>query len=191
MSAAAIVGIAIAALALGLLAGYILPPHGHRPTLARSSGPVRHILLPFTGQAISRRAFDAAIRLARAENAVLMPAFLAKVPMQVPIDVPLPAQCENGMPLLEALEQRAVRRGVEVDSRVGRGRSYRDALQHLLDEEQFDRIIVSATDNPRAGFTSADLEWLLERVPAEVLILRPAPDDTRRISAEAGVKGLF
>jgi hypothetical protein len=27
------------------------------------------------------------------------------------------------------------------------------------------------------------LEWLLERVPAEVLILRPAPDDFGRISA--------
>jgi hypothetical protein len=31
---------------------------------------------------------------------------------------------------------------------------------------------------------------MLERVPAEVLILRPAPDDTRRISAN-GVAGHF
>jgi hypothetical protein len=120
-----------------------------------------------------------------------MPAYLAKVPMQLPLDVPLPSQCESGMPLLEAIEQRATRRGVKVDSRVGRGRSYRDALRHVLDEESFDRIIVPANGNQRNGFTNEDLEWLLDRVPAEVLILRPAPDDTRRISADSGVAGHF
>ena len=79
--------------------------------------------------------FDAALRLAKAEDAMLMPAYLAKVPMQVPLDVPLPKQSSKGMPLLEAIEQRAVRRGVQVDSRVDRGRSYRDALRRLLDDE--------------------------------------------------------
>jgi hypothetical protein len=79
---------------------------------------------------------------------------------------------------------------VAVDSRIARGRTYRDALRRLLEQEQFDRIIVSASDSPRTGLSAEDLEWLLERVPAEVLILRPAPDDTRRISA-AGLAGHF
>lgn len=51
-------------------------------------------------------------------------------------------------------------------------------------------MIVSATDSPRTGLSADDLEWLLEDVPAEVLILRPAPADTRRISA-AAVAGHF
>jgi nucleotide-binding universal stress UspA family protein len=191
MSATVLLVIAVGMLALGLLAGYALPPHGRRPARVRSDGPVRHILLPFTGQAISRRAFDAAIRLARAENAVLMPAYLAVVPLYLPLDVALPAQAEAAMRLLEAIEQRAAKRGIQVDARIARGRSYRDALQRLLDEEQFDRVIVSANGNSSAGFAGADLEWLLERVPAEILILRPAPDDTRRISASASVAGHF
>jgi nucleotide-binding universal stress UspA family protein len=87
------------------------------------------------------------------------------------------------MPLLEAIEQKAEAQGVRVDARIARGRTYRDALRRLLDEESFDRIIVSASDSPRTGLSAEDLEWLLERVPAEVLILRPAPTDTRRISA--------
>jgi hypothetical protein len=70
-----------------------------------------------------------------------------------------------------------------VDARVARGRTYRDALRHLVEQEQFDRIIISATDSPRNGLTSADIEWLLERVPAEVMILRPAPGDGRLVSA--------
>jgi nucleotide-binding universal stress UspA family protein len=183
MSLLAVIGVGAALLAVGLTGGYWLPPHGRRPARTRPV-TVRRILLPFTGQAISRRAFEAAVRLAKAEDATIMPAFLARVPRHLPVDSPLPAQCRNGMPLLEALEQSATAQGVAVDSRIARGRTYRDALRRLLDEEQFDRIIVSATDSPRIGLSGEDLRWLLERVPAEVLILRPAPDDRRRISAD-------
>lgn len=183
MSLALSIGLGIIGLALGLAVGFWLRPG--RPSARERSRPVRRILLPFTGQAISKRAFEAAVRLARAENATIMPAFLARVPRQLPLDSPLPVQCGRGMPLLEAVEQRASRLGVSVDSRVARGRTYRDALRRLLDEESFDRVIVSATDDPRSGLSAEDLEWLLERVPAEVLILRPAPEDTRRIGAAA------
>jgi nucleotide-binding universal stress UspA family protein len=189
MSTVALVAIVVGALAIGLAAGFWLPPHGRRPARDRPR-PVRRILVPFTGTAISRRAFEAAVRLAKAENAVIMPAYLARVPRTLPLDSALPLQCSDGMPLMEAIEQRAGSQGIEVDSRIARGRSYRDALRRLLDTEQFDRIIVSATSDKRTGLTSDDLEWLLERVPAEVLILRPAPDDTRRVSA-AGVNGHF
>src|SRR5207302_767369 len=151
----------------------------------------RRILLPFTGSSISRRAFDAAVRLATAENATIVPAFLARVPRYLPIESAVPAQCSGGMTLLEAIEQKAEAQGLTVDARVGRGRSYRDALRRLLAEEHFDRVIVSATDSPRIGLSGEDLEWLLERVPAEVLILRPAPDDKREISAAASVNGHF
>ena len=112
-----------------------------------------------------------------------MPTFLARVPRNLPMDSPLPAAATHGMPLLEAIEQHAAAEGIPVDARVARGRTYRDALNHLLDQEQFDRIIVSATDSPRRGLSSDDLQWLLNRVPAEIMILRPAPDDTRKISA--------
>jgi hypothetical protein len=119
-----------------------------------------------------------------------MPAFLARVPMDLPLDAALPGQCENGMPLLETIEQRLSQQGISVDSRVGRGRSYRDALRRLLEREQFDRIIVSVPEDPRAGLSHDDLLWLIDRVPAEILLLRPAKDDLRRISAN-GVSGHF
>jgi hypothetical protein len=182
--------IAVVAVAAGSLA--ILRPHPGRLQLVsgRDDPPVRRILLPFTGAAISRRALQAAVRLARAEDAVIMPAFLARVPRHLPLDSPLPAQCLTGMPVLEAIEQRATAQGVAVDTRVSRGRSYRHALERLLEDESFDRIIVSATPNPRTGLTGRDIDWLLEDAPAEILILRPAPTDKRRVSGEA-VTGHF
>ena len=188
MSTAAAIAIALIALLVGLLAGYLLPTRRLLQARRDQSKPVRRILVPFTGTFIPRRAFEAAIRLAKAENAVLMPAFLAQVPMNLPLSAPLPKQCATGMPLLEVIEQRAIGQGVQVDSRVARGRTARDALRSLLEAEDFDRIIISAgqgSDQP-AGMSNDDLDWLLEKVPAEIMILRPAPEDKRRIAA-AGV----
>ena len=187
MSPTAAIALALAAFAIGIAIGFSLPPHGRRPTRDRPRA-VRRTLLPFTGQAIARRAFEAAVRLAKAENAALMPAFLAHVPRQLPLESPPPAACTDAMPLLEAIEQQATAQGVDVDARVSRGRTYRDALNRLLDQEHFDRIIVTATDSPRTGLSGDDLHGLLGRVPAEIMILRPAPDDTRRISAD-GLRG--
>jgi nucleotide-binding universal stress UspA family protein len=189
MSAAEIVLIALGGILVGVAGGYWLPPHGRRGARA-ATRPVRRILLPFAGQAISRRSFEAALRLAKAENAVIMPAFLASVPMNMPLETPLPAQCGRGMALLEAIEQRITAQGLPVDSRVGRGRSARDALRRLLDEEHFDRIIVTADEDAPDGLGYEDLRWLLERVPAEIMILRPAPEDTRQISS-TGFVGHF
>jgi hypothetical protein len=152
----------------------------------RGAGAVRRILLPFTGTAISRRAVDAALRLAHAEDAMLMPALLTTVPRTLPLDSPLPRQSANGMPVLEAIEQLAARQDVAVDARVSRGRTYRHALELLLSAESVDRVVVPAGD----GLSSDDLIWLIDKAPAEVVILRPAADDQLTVSAE-GVHGHF
>jgi nucleotide-binding universal stress UspA family protein len=164
----------------------------HRDQGPKADRPerVRRILLPFTGSSISRRAFDAAVRLARVEEATLMPCYLATVPLNLPLDAPLPHQCQSAMTLLEVIEQRASSLGVAIDARVSRGRTYRDALRRELEEESFDRVIVSATSHPGAGFSGDDVVWLLSRADAEVLILRPAPEDAREVSVQA-VAGHF
>jgi nucleotide-binding universal stress UspA family protein len=185
MTLAALVLVALAA---GIAVGFYLPPHGRRPQRIRPDH-VRRILLPFTGASISRRAFDAAVRLAHAEGATLMPCYLATVPLNLPLDSPLPKQCAAAMPLLEVIEQRATAQQVPVDARVARGRTYRDALRRALEDERYDRVIVSATSNPRAGFSGEDLVWLLGRAEAEVLILRPGPED-RRVVAVNGTAAL-
>jgi nucleotide-binding universal stress UspA family protein len=188
MSPIEIAAAVVIALAAGL-AGWLLAGRGRR---SRSKLPhgTRRILVPFTGSSISRRAFDASVRLARAEDATIMPAYLVVVPRHLPLDAPLPARCLTAMPLLEAIEQRATALDVKVDTRIVRGRTYRDALRRLLDEEHVDRVIVSATTNARVGLSSDDLEWLLEKVPAEVLILRPDREDHRAVTGEA-VAGHF
>lgn len=177
------VGIGLALL-LGVLGGYLLARRGLFGERARRAEAVHRILLPFTGTEISRRALDAALRLARAEGATLMPAYLATVPKKLPLDCAIPAEASRAMPLLEAIEQRATSQGVAVDARIERGRSYRHALKRLLGDESFDRVVVPATATGEAGLSGEDLVWLLERAPAEVLILRPAPEDQSSMTIE-------
>jgi nucleotide-binding universal stress UspA family protein len=171
------------ALVLGVVGGWALARHRRH---AAAGDGVHRILLPFTGTEISRRALDAALRLARAEGGTLMPAYLATVPLQLPLGCPLPKEAGAAMAMLEAIEQRAAAQEVEVDARIERGRTYRHALERLLEEEDFDRVVVPAQATGGEGLSGDDLIWLLRAAPAEVLILRPAPEDHRMVAAKNG-----
>jgi nucleotide-binding universal stress UspA family protein len=161
--------------ALALLGGLYTRDRRHRADTMRTS-PER-ILFPFTGGALSRRALDGALRLALAENATLVPVYLARVPMQMPLDIPLPRQCTEGLPLLETIEQRAAALGVPVDSRIERGRTFRHALREAIEHERYDRIVVAAASLRSEGFHGDDIAWLLDNAPGEVVIIRPDGDD--------------
>jgi nucleotide-binding universal stress UspA family protein len=172
--------VVVAALVIGLAGGFWFAKRRARRPPAEPEA-VHHILLPFTGTEISRRAVDAALRLARAEGATLMPAYLAEVPKSLPLDCSIPVEASQAMAMLEAIEQRAGAKGVPVDARIERGRTYRHALARLLGEEDFDRVVVSAGATGTQGLSGDDLVWLLEKAPAEVMILRPGPEDHRTL----------
>jgi len=133
----------------------------------------RRILFPFIANALSPRALDASLRLARAEDATLVPVFLARVALQLPLDTPLPRQSNIAIPLQEAIERRATKFGIGVDARIERGRTYRHALRQTMEHERFDRIVIAAAAHNNPGFGSEDIAWILENAPGEILVLRP------------------
>jgi nucleotide-binding universal stress UspA family protein len=147
-----------------------------RPAPARGADAGR-ILFPFEASALSRRALDAALRLARAEEATLLPVFLARVPLSLPLDSPLPRQAAIAIPLQEAIEQRAAAFGVPVDARVERGRTYRHALRQTIAHERYDRIVIAAAANDGPGFGPDDVAWLLAHASGEIVVLRPGAED--------------
>jgi len=135
----------------------------------------RRVLVPFTDGTLDPTVLSAAIRLAHAEEATLVPAYLLRVPLQYPEDSPLVEQVGLALPLLEAVEHAALRGGVPVDARIEKGRTPTHALRRLWEVESFDRIIAPAPTDESSGFTLKDLTWILANAPCETLVLKPTP----------------
>ncbi len=135
----------------------------------------RRVLVPFTGGDLDPVVLDAAIRVARAEEATLVPAYLIVTPLEFRLDAPMQHQVAVAMPLLEAVEHAALRAGLPVDARVETGRTPTHALQRLWEAERFDRIVVPAPAGRNHGFTPKELQWILVHAPSETVILRPDP----------------
>jgi hypothetical protein len=135
----------------------------------------KRVLVPFTGGELDPVVLDAAIRVARAEEATLVPAYLMVTPFEYELDAPMQKQVAVAMPLLEAVEHAALRAGVAVDARVETGRTPTHALQRLWNAERFDRIVAPAPVARGHGFTPKELQWILVHAPTETIILRPDP----------------
>ena len=166
MSVYVVLAIAFAAVLVGGFAVGRL--RARRPKVAYAAGK-RRILVPFSGT-LDRTVLAAAIRIARAEEALLVPAYLLVVPLQYPENSAQKDKVAVALPLLEAVEHEALKAGVPVDARIEKGRSLTHALRRLWDVERFDRIVAPAT-----GFDAKELAWILTHAPAETLVLRPAP----------------
>jgi nucleotide-binding universal stress UspA family protein len=138
-------------------------------------GSGKRVLVPFTGGDLDPIVLDAAIRIARAEDATLVPAYLMVTPLEFTLDAPMQHQIEVAMPLLEAVEHAALRAGLAVDARVETGRTPTHALQRLWEAEDFDRIVAPAPARNGHGFTPKELQWILVHAPSETVILRPDP----------------
>jgi hypothetical protein len=136
----------------------------------------RRILFPYVGTQLSVSALDAALRIARVEHATLVPAYLVPVPMAMSLDAPIPRACGPAFELQEAIEHRAAAAGIPVDGRIGPGRTVRHALRNLVAAERYDRIVVAAGTAHTDGLSAADVAWLLEHAPGEVVVLRPADE---------------
>jgi len=131
---------------------------------------INRVLVPFTGGALDPTVLSAAVRIARAEDATLVPAYLIVIPLDRAEDAAMQSDVAVAMPLLEAVEHAALRAGVPVDARVESGRTAIHALKRLWEAENFDRIVV-----PAPGFSVKDLTWMLTHAPSQTLILNPGP----------------
>jgi hypothetical protein len=161
----------VAALLAVALAAVLARPRARRPRAVRKGQ--RRILVPFSGS-LDASVLDAAIRIALAEDAVLVPAYLLILPLALGEDSPAREQVRVAMPLLEAVEHAALRAGVPVDARIEKGRTLTHAVKRLWEAEDFDRIVAPAPVTGREGFSPKELAWLLTNAPSETLVLKPA-----------------
>jgi hypothetical protein len=176
LSVTIVIAVAAALAGAGAAIAYLRRDKGKSVPTARADAP--RILFPFLGGSISKRTLEAALRLSRADHATLVPAYIASVPRALPLDARLSGECAVALPLLETIEQLAAKSEVGVDSRIETGRTARHALTRLMDEEHFDRLVVSAATETSEGFAPEDVAWLLDHSNSEVVIIKPSNGDS-------------
>ena len=154
---------------------WLLAPLNRWRARRRAATYTKRILVPFTRGELNSEVLAAALRIARAEEATLVPAYLIMTPLELRLDAPMETQATVAMPLLEAVEQTTLRAGIPVDARIENGRTPIHALSRLWCVEHFDRIVVPAPSGRGPGFTLKDLTAILANAPSETLILRPDP----------------
>jgi uncharacterized membrane protein YccC len=158
-----LLGTAVAVLAA------VLAWRSRTPRALRRPREGRRLLVPFTGS-LDETVLHAAIRIAHAEQSVLVPAYLLVVPLEYAEDSPVKDRVERALPLLEAVERAGLEAGVPVDARIEKGRTPTHALRRLWEVEPFDQILV-----PASSFTEKELAWVLTHSPTETLVLKPLP----------------
>ena len=139
----------------------------------------RRILFPYVADGLSRQTLDAALRLASAEDATLVPVFLARIPLHLPIDTPRPRQTAVATALQDAIEHSAAMCGISIDARIECGRTYRHALRQTITNERFDRVVLAASKPGHGGLNPDDIVWVLANTPGEIIVLRPGTNDHR------------
>jgi hypothetical protein len=172
--------VVIIVLAAGLLVlGSVHLRYRRRGTSGLSRTGARRILFPYLADGLSRQTLDAALRLASAEGATLVPVFLARVPLSVPLDTPLPRQAAVATALQDVIEHAAATCGISIDARIECGRSYRHALRQTITNERCDRVVLAASPPGHGGLSPDDIAWVLAHAPGEIVVLRPGRDDHR------------
>jgi nucleotide-binding universal stress UspA family protein len=144
------------------------------PSAATGTLPGGRTLFPYVAHGLTGGALEVALRLARAEQGTLVPVLLLQVPLQLPLDAPLPRSAGMAVALQETIEERAAGFKVPVESRIERGRTLSQALELMLAHEQCDRVVLAAASGEEPGFAPADVAWLLAHATAEIIVLRPA-----------------
>jgi nucleotide-binding universal stress UspA family protein len=145
---------------------------------ARHGGDGR-VLLPFTGTGARADCPERVDSHRPGGGRDARSAYLIVTPLEFALDAPMHQQVAAAMPLLEAVEQAALRAGVPVDCRIESGRPPTHALERLWAVEHFDRIVAPAASSRSPGFSPKDLLWILTNAPSETVLLRPDPHEPR------------
>src|SRR3954469_9854466 len=98
-----------------------------RPVVvSQMSSPI--VLLAFTAPLLPRRGVATALAAQADGGATIIAAHPLQVPLHLPMDAPVVEGETRARELLDAVQARVAKAGVQAVTRIARGRSYRHAL---------------------------------------------------------------
>jgi len=140
---------------------------------ALSGAGFARILVPMKLGPIGEEMVAAAVKLARDGGSSVETLFVVRVPLELPLDAPLPEVEDHAAAALARAARLGVDAGVEVACRTVRARSIGDAIVRSARDEGADLIVLGSSPRWRrqSRFFSPTVDYVLRHAPAEVLVV--------------------
>jgi basic amino acid/polyamine antiporter, APA family len=131
------------------------------------------ILVPMKLGEIGEEMVATAVKLAQERHASVEALFVIRVPLELPLDAPLPEVEEQAQASLAEAAALGADHDVEVVGRTLRARSIGEAIVKTAAESGADLIVLGSSPRWRrqSRFFSPTVDYVLRKAPAEVLIV--------------------
>jgi len=159
----------------GLLWWMLHPPAPIPAAVAkvrRSVGAARLIVVPTVGALYSERGVELACRLGEEQRAEILLTYVIEVPYTLPLEAPLPQAEAKAKEALERAAEIVEQHGLSARKHVERARRAGEGITRVAKDEDADMIVLSIRPRKDAAdkVMGKTTEWLLQRVPCEVII---------------------
>ena len=150
------------------------------------------ILVPMKLGRIGEEMVATAVRLAQERGASVEALFVIRVPLDLPLDAPLPELEEQAAASLAEARALGGENGVDVVGRAVRARSIGEAIVQAAGESGADLIVLGSSPRwrRRSGLFSPTVDYVLRKAPAEVLMVAFPPGVSRELAQSGGTRSL-
>ncbi len=131
------------------------------------------ILVPMKLGDIGEEMVATAVKLAQERHSSVDALHVIKVPLELPLDAPLPEEEAHAVESIEEAKALGADHGVEVRGHIVRARAIGDAIVKAAEETGSDLIVLGSAARWRrqSRFFSPTVDYVLKKAPSEVLIV--------------------
>ncbi len=142
-----------------------LVPHAH--------GEYERVLVPLKIGLIGEEVLATAIKLAEERHGTISVLHVLRVPLDQPLDAPLPEAQELAEASLADAQETAKEHGVELRARVVRARALGEAIVEAAEEESADVILMGSAPRWRRQslFFSPTVDYVLRKASSDVMVI--------------------
>ena len=130
----------------------------------------RSILVPVVSGSESRESIDLAARLATERGATVVALRVIVVPMELPLEAPLPEQEAEADRLLDEVRLTAEAYGVRVLERLVRSRNAGRAIVDEAERRQSEIIVLGAPRGRHRQIFGHTVDYVLKQAPCRVMV---------------------
>jgi APA family basic amino acid/polyamine antiporter len=136
-------------------------------------GAYARILVPLKLGPIGEEVLATAVRLAEERGCSVEVLHVIRVPLDLPLDAPLPDQERQAEESLAEIREMAAEHGVELEEKIVRARALGQAIVDEAREQKADLILLGSAPRWRrqSRFFSPTVDYVLRKAPSEVMVV--------------------